>query len=216
MSVDPRKKRKLKLTPINSLQEGVEQVDKHTPALRKLFHNNSIPVDAQDKILYILLSLSTHYFAEKRAILSKLQRRKRSQIDFTKLRELIVILLSNEDGHSDSVSKEDMDSCLGIIDAAIVKWQDWDGWVKFQDNLAKRRSVLKLKHNPKDLKAFTVLIRRLVKIINPLFRHRLKDRWKRRSLKKEDTFGLVSDILNYTFPHLRFTKEQVKARFYKE
>jgi hypothetical protein len=153
-------------------------------------------------------------YYEQNTIRGKSQFKKRQSIDFNRLKETIKIIFINKGGCA-HLSDDDKDLCLKIINEGINLWKLSEKMNKEIYSSVNKKSNRRLEKNPKDLKAYSVLIKRLVLLLNPIFIDKYRDDGKNKSLKKEATFQLVLDLLKCAFPRLQFTFEQIKARIYK-
>ena len=192
---------------------AIQHLHKRAPLVRKILKKYSATVVKQNDILQILLDGYKNILSEEQKVYNKSQYRKRLTIDPYQLKRLLTILLNNKAGIA-TIHDAEKDSCLKIIDSAIRIWVASEKYNKYNYDQVKKESILKLKKYPKSLKAYTFLIKDLVVSLNPLLRVKT-DKYAPRSRKKENTFRLVSELLNCVFPHLRFTPERVKARFHK-
>lgn len=209
-----KNKRKRKLTPFGYYKDALESVHNKIPFLTRIFKIKSVPLKKQYEILQILVMGFWDKYYEQNTIRGKSQFKERQSIDFNRLKETIKIIFINKGGCA-HLPDDDKDLCLKIIDDGINLWKLSEKMNKEIYSSVNKKSNHRLKNNPKDLRAYTKLIKALVLSLNPLFIDKYRDDGKKKSLKKEATFQLVSDLLKCAFPQLQFTSEQIKARFYK-
>jgi len=206
--------KKKNILPIS--MEAIEEV-KNNKALKDIFVTYPALFAKQKRIYRILAEGIDKKLIEEYFIKGKDSLKPTKKINLDRLEKEIQILLKSTP-ETCFVTIENKKLCLDIIEQAINIEKLRRRLVAMPvKNITQKRTVANIKENPRALKIYTILIKKLVNELNPLFRN-LRDKWFDRGdhiHKKDKTFKAVADVLNALLPALNFTPEQVKARYNK-
>ena len=190
--------------------EHIELIKKQYK-LDNIFKKHKIPTEKQEKICRLLWICLVERNIEINNIARKAHFRPIERIRLQKLYDDVEKLLST----TPYIKDEEKEECKNIIKFAVTIGEGDQGRLEKFKKITQKRTVGKIKKSEKNLWIYTLLIKNLIPILNPVFRDKVKDKWLSQTRKKEKTFSLAAEIINKTFPAIKFTPQQIKGRFHK-
>ena len=175
-------------------------------SLRSILNKYSISSVRRDRIMQALeravdkTNFEEHYLQVRKIIARS------AGLNLDRIVKELSVLLDSASTCEPLLTAKNKKLCKDIIGLAVSSIELRRGIGKIEKVFAEKRTVI----NAKRFKILTVLIKRLVNELDPAFRILMRD-----VHREGKTFRAAANILNTVYPHLNFTPEQVKARYYK-
>lgn len=188
--------------------------------VKGVFNKYKFTVNLRSKIVEVLKEAIRDKSHEEEILTYKHDTRPVLNTDFDKLQKKINKLIDSTNDSPDlslthknkKLSKEAIDQVVSINKIKHMVF-------KYTKDVTAKRTLEKVAVNPKILKAYTVLIKKLVKLINATFLedgyYWIEKKPEGKGHIKQKTYVVVAVLINSVFTNLKFSPAQIKSRYHK-